>query len=172
MTLLSSEAWLWSRGPWGAKWCKNPKQQVKCSNETFVYFYSFPVNLTLSLSRPPCLSFSSGENISDGISLYRFVFFSLLHRFTVECFPWMNLNVPGFSERLIFTMGNNDEKFTLWVLLKPDVTVTTILLEVKLFTTPGITVSEDTLSAVQTFIYTYTSRRVNTDEEVNHRLGL
>lgn len=70
--------------------------------------------------------------------------------FTVEWFPWMNLNAPGFSERLIVTMGNNYQKFTLWVPLKPD--VMSHPARGKAFMKPGITVSEDTLGAVATFI--------------------
>ncbi len=73
----------------------------------------------------------------------------------------MNPNVPGFSERLIFTMGNNGKKFTPSPALGEP------------FVKPSITVSEDTLSAVETFIYvagTF-SRQVNTDGEVNHSIA-
>ena len=74
----------------------------------------------------------------------------------------MNLNVPGFSERLIFTMGNNDKKFTRSP-AKTDERYHPA--RGKPFIKPGITVIEDTLSAVETFIYVAgtLSRQVDTD---------
>lgn len=57
------------------------------------------------------------------------------------------------------------------VLLKPDVMYHPA--RGKPFMKPGITVREDTLSAVVTFIYVagVLSRQVDTDEEVNHSIA-
>lgn len=119
---------------------------------------------SLFFSQSPSASFSSVWKIPGEIYLSRSLFFGLLHRFPVEWFSWMNLNVPGYSERLIFTMDNNDKKFIHWVLLKPDDTLWTILLE------------ENSTWRVNTLMFKHSttiplSRQVNTDDGVNHRLA-
>lgn len=84
----------------------------------------------------------------------------------------MNLNVPGFSDGLIFTMGNNDKKCTVRVLLKPD--VSTIPARGQPSMNPAITVSEDAFSVAETFIYVASALygQMNTGKESQNSRGL
>lgn len=151
MTLLSSDAWPRPLGPWSTERCQLG-HHIQCSKWNLCIPFSFSVHLSPSLSLSHTL-FPGKKSLVHSV-----IFTSKESYFSACCtvsllngFSEWDLNVPGFSKRLIFTMGNNNKKFTLVVLLNPDVMYHPAPGEA--FMKPGITVREDTLGAVKTFIF-------------------